>query len=142
MRTALRGFRQGDLGKIIENAIYLKLLQDGWTVSVGVLGDREIDSVGTRGDAIVYIQAATIIANEETRQREFGNLLKIDDTIPSTLSAWIRSARMTAGYVIWACASFSCWKRNQNRGRHAPLSLHRHAAFTRTWLAAKSRQKS
>ena len=85
MRTALRGFRQGDLGKIIENAIYLKLLQDGWTVSVGVLGDREIDSVGTRGDAIVYVQAATIIANEETRQREFGNLLKIDDNHPKYL---------------------------------------------------------
>jgi len=85
LRTALRGFRQGDLGKIIENAIYLKLLQDGWTVSVGVLGDREIDFVGTRGDAIVYMQAATIIADEETRQREFGNLLKIDDNHPKYL---------------------------------------------------------
>ncbi len=66
----------------MENAVYLKLVQDGWTVSVGVLGDREIDFVGSRGDELVYVQAATTVAGEETRRREFGNLLRIDDNHP------------------------------------------------------------
>ena len=82
LRTALRGFRQADLGKIVENAIYLKLLQDGWTVHVGVLEDLEIDFMGTRGDGVVYVQAALYMAGKETRSREFGNLLKIKDNHP------------------------------------------------------------
>jgi hypothetical protein len=82
LRTALRGFRQANLGKVVENAVYLKLLQDGWTVSAGVLGDREIDFVGTRGDELIYVQAATSVSDGETRQREFGNLLRIDDNHP------------------------------------------------------------
>jgi hypothetical protein len=82
LRTALRGFRQADLGKVVENAVYLKLIQDGWAVSVGFLGDREIDFIGSRGGDLVYVQAATTVAGEDTRQREFGNLMRIDDNHP------------------------------------------------------------
>ncbi len=82
LRTALRGFRQPDLGKVIENAVYLKLLQEGWKVQVGVLGDREIDFVAMRADATIYVQVAVSVAAEETRQREFGNLHRIDDNHP------------------------------------------------------------
>lgn len=82
LRTALRGFRQADLGKIVENAVYLKLIQDRWSVTVGVLGDREIDFVGKRGDEVIYVQAALTVASEETYLREFGNLLRIDDNHP------------------------------------------------------------
>jgi hypothetical protein len=82
LRISLRGFRQTDLGKVVENAVYLKLVQEGYSVSVGVLGDREIDFVATRGDAYVYVQAATSVADESTRGREFGNLLRINDNHP------------------------------------------------------------
>jgi predicted AAA+ superfamily ATPase len=82
LRSALRGFKQADLGKIVENAVYLKLVQDGWTVCVGVLGDREIDFVGTRADQMIYVQVAMSVASEETRLREFGNLYRIDDNHP------------------------------------------------------------
>jgi len=82
LRTALRGFRQGDLGKIVENAVYLKLLQDRWSVSVGVLGDREIDFMGRRGDEVIYVQVALTVGSEESYQREFGNLLRVDDNHP------------------------------------------------------------
>ena len=66
----------------MENAVYLKLVQEGYSVSVGVLGDREIDFVATRGDECVYVQAATSVADESTRTREFGNLLRISDNHP------------------------------------------------------------
>lgn len=82
LRTSLRGFRQTDLGKVVENAVYLKLVQEGYSVSVGVLGDREIDFVATRGNERIYVQAATSVADEGTRSREFGNLLRIDDNHP------------------------------------------------------------
>jgi predicted AAA+ superfamily ATPase len=82
LRTSLRGFRQTDIGKIVENAVYLKLVQDGYAVSVGILGDLEIDFVATRGDEVLYVQAATSVADEATREREFGNLLQIKDNHP------------------------------------------------------------
>jgi predicted AAA+ superfamily ATPase len=82
LRTALRGFAQQDLAKVIENAVYLKLLQDGWDVSIGVWDDREIDFVGNRGEDRIYVQVALTVLDEKTRQREFGNLLRIDDNFP------------------------------------------------------------
>lgn len=82
LRTALRGWRQTDLGKVVENAVYLKLIQDGWKPSVGVLGDREVDFVATRGASTIYVQSALSVAGDETREREFGNLLRIDDNHP------------------------------------------------------------
>lgn len=82
LRTALRSWRQSDLGKVVENAVYLKLVQNGWKPSVGILGDREIDFVATRADRTIYVQAALSVAAEETREREFGNLLRIDDNHP------------------------------------------------------------
>ena len=82
LRGALRGFRQADLGKIVENAVYLKLIQDRWTVHVGVLGEREIDFVAKRGERTIYVQAALTVSGDETYQREFGNLLRIDDNHP------------------------------------------------------------
>lgn len=82
LRTALRGWRQADLGKVMENAVYLKLVQDGWKPAVGVLGGREIDFVATRGADTVYVQVAMAVSGEQTREREFGNLLYIDDNHP------------------------------------------------------------
>ena len=82
LRTALRGWRQTDLGKVVENAVYLKLIQDGWKPSVGVLGDREIDFVATRGESTIYVQVALSVADDDTRDREFGNLLRIKDNHP------------------------------------------------------------
>lgn len=82
LRTALRGYRQADLGKILENAILLRLLQEDWKPHVGTLGDREIDFIATRGDRTIYVQVALSVAEESTRDREFGNLLRIPDNHP------------------------------------------------------------
>lgn len=43
---------------------------------------REIDFVAERGSEKIYIQVAYLIATEEIRNREFGNLLKINDNFP------------------------------------------------------------
>ncbi|MBN2875058.1 MAG: ATP-binding protein [Spirochaetales bacterium] len=82
LRTAMRGFGQADLGKIMEKAVYLKLAQDGWAARVGVWDDREIDFVGSRGGELLYVQVAMSVLDEQTRQREFGNLARIDDNFP------------------------------------------------------------
>ena len=75
------GTREGDIEKVIENIIYQHLISLGYKVNVGQLQAGEIDFVCTKkaGTKRIYIQAAYIIANNETREREFGNLHKIKD---------------------------------------------------------------
>ena len=73
----------GDIEKVLENVVYQQLVRLGYTVWVGLLQAGEIDFVCTRptGER-AYIQVAYLIAEETTRQREFGNLLAIRDNYP------------------------------------------------------------
>ena len=76
------GERDGDVEKVLENIVYLHLLRLGYTVKVGQLRAGEIDFVCTKHRRKAYVQVAYIIANEETRRREFGNLRLIPDDYP------------------------------------------------------------
>ena len=77
------GSREGDSEKIIENIIYQQLIHSGYEVTVGQLQAGEIDFVCTaKGGQRCYIQASYIIADEATREREFGNLRAIKDNYP------------------------------------------------------------
>jgi hypothetical protein len=84
IRNALAGgSREGDIEKIIENVIYQHLIRMGYEVTVGQLQASEIDFVCSKnGGERIYVQASYIIANEETREREFGNLEAISDNYP------------------------------------------------------------
>ena len=83
LRNLLMGFDvRRSIEKIIENVIYLFLLQQGYKVTVGVLQKGEVDFVATRMGETVYIQATYILASEETIRREFGNLAAISDNYP------------------------------------------------------------
>ena len=46
---------------------------------VGLIGDKEIDFVAIKDKQIKYIQVALTVQDKKTQEREFGNLLKIDD---------------------------------------------------------------
>ncbi len=78
------GTREGDIEKVIENIIYQHLVSLGYKVNVGQLQAGEIDFVCTKkaGAKRIYIQAAYVIADNETREREFGNLHNIRDNYP------------------------------------------------------------
>ena len=84
IRNALAGgSREGDIEKVIENIIYQQLICSGYEVTVGQLQAGEIDFVCTaKGGQRCYIQASYIIADEATREREFGNLRAIKDNYP------------------------------------------------------------
>lgn len=84
IRNALAGgSREGDIEKVIENIIYQQLIHSGYEVTVGQLQAGEIDFVCTaKSGQRCYIQASYIIADEATREREFGNLRAIKDNYP------------------------------------------------------------
>ncbi|MBQ6167927.1 MAG: ATP-binding protein [Muribaculaceae bacterium] len=84
IRNALvGGTREGDIEKVIENIVYQQIRRLGYTVRVGQLQAGEIDFVCSKPDgARAYMQVSYLIANEETREREFGNLKAIHDNYP------------------------------------------------------------
>ena len=82
IRNVITGFKLQDQGKILENIVYNHLLYQGYKVSVGVLEKQEVDFIGEREGEKVYVQVALQLNDETTIQREFGNLLKIEDNYP------------------------------------------------------------
>ena len=84
VRNAIAGgTREGDIEKVIENIIYQHLIRLGYQVYVGQLQAGEIDFVCTKPEGQrVYVQASYIIAEQATREREFGNLRSIKDNYP------------------------------------------------------------
>ena len=81
IRNAIAGgTREGDIEKVIENVVYQHLVRLGYQVYVGQLQASEIDFVCTKpGGERIYIQVSYIIADDATREREFGNLRLIKD---------------------------------------------------------------
>ena len=68
--------------KVIENAVYKQLSFLGYDIEVGVLNAGEVDFVCTKSGQTIYVQASYIIAEDTTREREFGPLEKIRDNYP------------------------------------------------------------
>lgn len=82
IRNIVIGYRITDKAKILENLVYNHLLYKGYEVKVGYYGDKEIDFIGEKNGEKLYIQVALKIDSEKTAEREFGNLLKIQDNYP------------------------------------------------------------
>lgn len=81
--TLAGGSREGDIEKVIENIIYNHLIRLGYKVTVGQLQAGEIDFVCQKPEGqLLYVQASYIIADDATREREFGNLRAIKDNYP------------------------------------------------------------
>ncbi|MDA9129360.1 ATP-binding protein [Candidatus Gracilibacteria bacterium] len=95
IRNAIVGIDlKTDIGGIYETIIYQHLISNGYTVTVGVLGEREIDFIAQKNEETQYIQVCYILSSEKVIDREFGNLLSLKtggkkivisgDTFPTT----------------------------------------------------------
>ena len=93
LRNCHFGFNmQNDINKLMENAIFLQLANQQYEIYTGQqTGGREIDFVARKGEDIIYIQSTYMMADEATRQREFGNLEAIHNNYPKyvvSLDEW------------------------------------------------------
>ena len=76
------GRRDRMIGGILENIVYLELKRRGYQVFIGKLETREIDFVAERAGEKIYVQVTYKLENEQTAEREFGNLMSINDQYP------------------------------------------------------------
>ncbi len=82
IRNAINGYNQADIEKVMENVVFNHMILCGYKVNVGQLNTKEIDFVCQKQNETMYVQVAYLITDENTIQREYGNLLKIKDNYP------------------------------------------------------------
>ncbi|HNY29837.1 MAG TPA: ATP-binding protein [Fibrobacteria bacterium] len=74
--------RSGEIGAVLENLVFLELRRRGCRVSVGKVGEHEIDFVAEKNGQTSYLQVAWILADDKTKEREVRPLLAVDDHHP------------------------------------------------------------
>ena len=72
------GFEYG-LGYMLENIVYLQLINSGYTVYTGFIRNKEIDFIATKNDRTIYLQVAYMLVDKFTIEREYSELEKIPD---------------------------------------------------------------
>ena len=79
LRNYLLGFRDRDSGHAIENIVYFELIRRGYDVSIGKVGNFEVDFIATKADDKLYVQVTESMTSEDVRKRELAPLQKIND---------------------------------------------------------------
>ena len=82
IREAVFGGNTRDISLVLENIVYMELLRRGYTVTVGRIGEREVDFVCDKRNEKLYVQVAYLLASEDTIDREFGAYHSIKDNFP------------------------------------------------------------
>lgn len=77
LKNIMLGRMNTNLGSMIENIVYLKLIHDGWHIFVGKYDDLEIDFVCFKDNATKYVQVTLSMPTNSTRQTD--NLLVVKD---------------------------------------------------------------
>ncbi len=85
LRHGLLGYKERDVAGYLENCVALELLRRGYTLSVGRMGEKEIDFVAERGGDRLYVQVCYLLASSDTVEREFGALEAVPDSYPKVV---------------------------------------------------------
>ena len=78
-RNMLLGYRDADRGHILENVVYLELLRRDYRITIGKVGEYEVDFVAEKPDKKLYIQVTETIQGQDVRERELRPLRMIPD---------------------------------------------------------------
>ena len=74
--------KQRNIGRILENIIFIELKRHGYKITIGKVNDYEIDFICKKNNQKIYIQVTYLLENDETIEREFRPLLMIKDNYP------------------------------------------------------------
>jgi len=90
-RNMLLGYRDADRGHILENIVFLELIRRDYRVSIGKVGETEVDFVAEKPNDKIYIQVTESMQSPETRERELRPLYMIPDNYEKIVLSMDRS---------------------------------------------------
>jgi len=79
---ALMGYKDQLIAGILENIVMLELKRRGYRVFIGKLDKTEVDFIGEKNNAKIYIQVSYKMTEQNTIDREYKPLLAIRDNYP------------------------------------------------------------
>ena len=82
LRNFVLGSYNNDLGRIFENIVYLELKNRGYNVSIGKVGEYEVDFVAKKTNETIYYQVTQSLIDKNTYERELRPLRLIKDNYP------------------------------------------------------------
>lgn len=85
LRFWLLGKTRQDIGRCLENIVYLELLRRFRRVSIGKIGDKEVDFVAVNQSGPHYFQVSQTVMDPATLNRELSALQSIRNDYPKTL---------------------------------------------------------
>ncbi|MDR0523753.1 MAG: ATP-binding protein [Candidatus Methanoplasma sp.] len=86
IRNAVLGHAAGgDLGRQLENVVYLELRRRGYEVVTGSYRDLEVDFAALKGGRTEYYQVAQTLLGDDVAEREARSLRGIGDSFPKTI---------------------------------------------------------
>lgn len=85
IRNIMLGFRNSDLGHVIENIVYFELLRRGYEITVGKTDALEVDFVATNAKDKKYYQVTYTLLDETVKAREILLLKNINDNYEKTI---------------------------------------------------------
>ena len=94
LRNHILPRRSYDLGFSLENMVYFELLRRGYKVTIGRVGNTEVDFVAEKQGAYEYLQVTADMTAKETFDREIRPLENIRDNYEKTI---LTMDRLTPG---------------------------------------------
>ena len=94
LRNHILPRRNYDLGVSLENMVYFELLRRGYKVTIGRVGNTEVDFVAEKQGAYEYFQVTADMTAKETFDREIRPLENIRDNYEKTI---LTMDRLTPG---------------------------------------------
>jgi len=82
LRETVYGNNLRDIELTLENIIAIECLRRGYSLTIGRVGEREIDFICEQGKEKIYIQVSYVMESEKTREREFGVYESVPDNFP------------------------------------------------------------
>ena len=85
IRYSLIGYRDDDIPGILENIVCMELLSRNYTLSIGKVGNKEIDFIVEKNGERSYIQVCHLLTDDKVIEREFSPLEGINDNYSKTV---------------------------------------------------------
>lgn len=101
LRFATLGFTPQSISSQLENIIYLELKFRNFEVTIGKIGDFEIDFIATKGNEKYYFQVCTQLTDQKVIEREYRSLEMVPDSFPKYVLSLDQGFETSSSGIKW-----------------------------------------
>lgn len=88
IREVIFSGNQKDINLILENIVAMEFLRRGYNLTIGKIGEQEIDFIAKKAKDIIYVQVAYLLATPEVINREFRVFKNVADNFPKLVISY------------------------------------------------------